>query len=174
MVNASDQEHLVRDQLTQTLADAFERYENQRVLLEWYRDDILPNQVRAYRSVYERYLTEGPFKIGNPPAFGDVVTAQQTLAGTVQGYIAALGALWQAVVDVANVLQTDDLFQINGEPQPTLQVCPLPALPCEHPCSPLQGPELRGSNGEWPRALPAEAEEGPMLLPPPMPLPKKN
>jgi cobalt-zinc-cadmium efflux system outer membrane protein len=170
-VNASEQEHFVRDQLTQTLADAFERYDNNRRLLEWYRDDILPNQVRAYRGVYERYDKEGGAKIGNPPSFGDVVQAQQTLAQTVQGYITTLGALWQAVVDVANVMQTDDLFQVNGELQPTLPVCKvpelegLPRLPCAHPCSPLSDPQLRGHDGYWPSAAPEKSGE--MMLPPP-------
>jgi cobalt-zinc-cadmium efflux system outer membrane protein len=177
LVNASEQEHLTRDQLTQTLADAFERYDNNRLLLEWYRDDILPNQVRAYRGVYERYEKEAGAPRGNPPAFGDVVQAQQTLATTVQGYITTLGALWQAVVDVANVMQTDDLFQFYGEPAPTLPVCHLPEvagglppLPCAHPCSPLNEPGLRGGNGDWPAAMPEKLDG--QLLPPPTPLPK--
>src|SRR5581483_6150579 len=165
LVNAGEQEHLTRDQLSQTLADAFERYENNRLLLEWYRDDILPNQVRAYRGVYERYEKEAGAPRGNPPAFGDVVQAQQTLATTVQGYVTTLGALWQAVVDVANVMQTDDLFQFYGEPAPTLPVCHLPELagglpplPCAHPCSPLADPALRGVGDGWPAAMPEKLD----------------
>src|SRR5581483_792259 len=55
LVSATEEEHRVRDALTATLADAFERYETNRVLLEYYRDQILPDQVRAYRGVYQRY-----------------------------------------------------------------------------------------------------------------------
>jgi cobalt-zinc-cadmium efflux system outer membrane protein len=159
LVNASEEEHRVRDALTTTLADAFERYETNRFLLELYRDQMLPDQVRAYRGVYQGYLG-GAARIGNPPTFGDVVNAQQTLASTLTTYITTLGLLWQAVVDVANVMQTDDLFQLDGEPQPTLPVCRtpelegLPPLPCEHPCSPLGDPRLRGMDGDWPSALP--------------------
>jgi cobalt-zinc-cadmium efflux system outer membrane protein len=165
LINADEEEHRVRDALTTTLADAFERYDNNRILLEYYRDQILPDQVRAYRGVYTRYLGEGGGKIGNPPTLGDVVSAQQTLAGTMQGYIGTLSSLWQAVVDVANVAQTDDLFQINGEPQPTLPVCKLPELhdlpplPCQHPCSPLGDPALRGMDGRWPPPMPADKKE---------------
>ena len=39
--------------------------------------------------------------------FGDLVTAQQTLAGYITAYVTALGSQWQAVVDIANLLQTD-------------------------------------------------------------------
>ena len=163
MIDASEEEHRVRDALTGTLADAFERYEYNRLALEAFRDEILPHQVRAFRGVFEFYWGAAP-RIGNPPTFGDVVTAQQTLAATLGQYITTLGALWQAVVDVANVAQTDDLFQLDGEPQPTLPVCRVPELggapplPCEHPCSPLTDPALRGADGSWPPPLPADKE----------------
>jgi cobalt-zinc-cadmium efflux system outer membrane protein len=171
LIFAGEEEHRVRDALTQTLADAFERYETNRRSLEDYRDYILPDQVRAYRGVYQRYLGEAPRVGGNPPTFGDVVTAQQTLATTLQGYLTTLGALWQAVVDVANVAQTDDLFQLGGEPLPTLPVCRVPELggppplPCEHPCSPLTDPSLRGGDGNWPPALPAKDEAADLPAP---------
>lgn len=170
LIDASEEEHRVRDALTGTLADAFERYEYNRLALEAFRDEILPHQVRAFRGVFEFYWGAAA-RIGNPPTFGDVVTAQQTLAMTLQQYVATLGALWQAVVDVANVAQTDDLFQLDGEPQPTLPVCRVPELggapplPCSHPCSPLTDPSLRGADGSWPPPLPAD-KEGERLPPP--------
>lgn len=58
VVQASDESHRVRDDLTVRLANAFEAYENNRVLLHLYRDRILPDQVRAYRATYERYQKE--------------------------------------------------------------------------------------------------------------------
>jgi len=75
--------------------------------------------------------------VGDTVSFGDVVTAQQTLAGFIATYITALGAQWTAVVDVANLLQTDDLFGLGQieqfAPIPDLrrllpESCPPPGL----------------------------------------------
>ena len=52
-------------------------------------------------------------------SFGDLVTAQQSLAGYLTTYTSALGLQWTAVVDMANLLQTDDLFRgTEGEANP--------------------------------------------------------
>ena len=74
--------------------------------LEYYRKFILPDQVRAYRGVFERR------RVDPGVAFGDLVQAQQTLAGDVSTYLTILGQLWTSVVGVADLLQTDDLFQL--------------------------------------------------------------
>ena len=50
----------------------------------------------------------------------DVVNAQQILAQSVTTYITTLNTLWTAVVDLASLMQTDDLFAM-----PT----------CEDPCA---------------------------------------
>jgi cobalt-zinc-cadmium efflux system outer membrane protein len=94
-----------RNTLITTLADAFNRYETGRQTVEVAAQQMA-DQLRAYRALRERRRFD-PTAVG----FVDLVTAQQTLAGYIAGYITALGAQWQAVVDVANVLQTDDLFQ---------------------------------------------------------------
>jgi cobalt-zinc-cadmium efflux system outer membrane protein len=108
-----------RNSLTITLADAFNRYEtareNVRITMEQVRD-----QIRAYRALYERRM-RGPM---GDVGFGDVVAAQQTLAGYIASYVSALGLQWTAVNDVANLLQTDDLFQIG----PTSEMTPVPDL----------------------------------------------
>ena len=39
----------VQNDLTSRIADAFERYENNRVLLQLYKEQILPSQVKAFR-----------------------------------------------------------------------------------------------------------------------------
>jgi cobalt-zinc-cadmium efflux system outer membrane protein len=125
-----------RNSLTTTLADAYSRYqtarENVAIALQQTRD-----QVRAYRALYARRQSD-PTAV----TFGDVVTAQQTLAGYIASYVAALGLQWTAVNDVANLLQTDDLFQVGPkqemDPVPDLmQFAPSHGLP---PCSlaPLQ------------------------------------
>jgi outer membrane protein, heavy metal efflux system len=51
LLRAVEEEHRVRDDLSTRLADAFERYRNNRQILEYYRTHILPDQVRAYRGV---------------------------------------------------------------------------------------------------------------------------
>ena len=65
--------HRVRTELTSGLAEAFERYENNRVVLGYYRDRILPDLVRFYQGVYERYQREPAGPAGSPPGFADVV-----------------------------------------------------------------------------------------------------
>src|SRR4029077_9837110 len=90
-------------------------------------------QVRAYRGVYERH-DKDPDRV----SFGDIVTAQQLLANTITNYLVTLGAAWTAVVDVAGLLQTTDLFQVAGEQPlaPVPELWELPPLPCCHPtCS---------------------------------------
>jgi len=94
-----------QNNLTSQLADAFGRYESNRVIVENYRDRILPSLARAYRAMIRRYQVE-PEKVG----FNDIVVAQQNLATALQSYLTALGAQWQAVVDIANLAQSDELY----------------------------------------------------------------
>jgi cobalt-zinc-cadmium efflux system outer membrane protein len=164
LLNAIEEPHRVRDDLTTRLADAFERYSNNLILVQDYRDRILPDQVRVYRSVFERHQIE-PDQV----SFGDIVTAQQTLATAITTYVTTLGALWQAVADVAGLLQTNDLFQVGPVTVPHECVAPVPdleqltPLPCGHPCTPLPDPALKGADGNWPPAAltPATAEPSP-------------
>jgi cobalt-zinc-cadmium efflux system outer membrane protein len=173
VVQSSEEADRVRGALTTRMADAFERYDNNRRLLHIYRDEILPDQVRAYRATYDRYQKEGP----PGAAFADVVVAQQALATSVTTYVGTLGTMWQAVVDVADVLQTDDLFQVGLDGPPDLP-CPVPdlralaPLPCRHPCSPLHDPALKGAHGDWPPAA-AEPIAPPAYKPPPEPVKPK-
>ncbi|MCI0458850.1 MAG: TolC family protein [Gemmataceae bacterium] len=120
LLRASEEASRARNDLTARLAEAFQRYQDNLRLLDYYRLWILPDQVRAYRGVYERHQQEPEIV-----SFGDVVTAQQTLAATITTYVTTLGEAWTAVVEVANVLQTTDLFQVDtGQP-----VAPVPELP---------------------------------------------
>ena len=140
-----------RNSLTISLADAFNRYktarENVEIAMLQCRD-----QVRAYRSLYARRHEGDPTAV----AFGDVVTAQQTLAGYIAGYVTALGLQWTAVNDVANLLQTGDLFQ-GGQRKETDPIPDLRQLSAPEglsPCPPLSeqrsaAPGSRASrNGE--------------------------
>jgi cobalt-zinc-cadmium efflux system outer membrane protein len=112
-----------RNTLTSTLADAFSRYDTARESVAITRQQVR-DQVRAYRGAYDRRQ-----KVPADVAFGDLVTAEQTLATYIANYVTALGQQWQAVVDLANLLQTDDLFQVA----PREEVFPIPDL---HPLPP--------------------------------------
>jgi cobalt-zinc-cadmium efflux system outer membrane protein len=165
LVQSSEESHRVRDDLTTRLAVAFEAYENNRVLLRIYRDRILPDQVRAYRAIYDRYQKEAQpalppgVPVSATPAFSDVVVAQQSLAQSIATYAQTLGSMWQAVADVADLLQTDDLFQLGfagacPEKVDVPDLAILPGLTCLHPCSPLPDPQLKKGHGDWPAAAP--------------------
>lgn len=160
LIRATEEAHRVRDDLTTRLAAAFEQYDDNRRMLEYYRGQMLPDQVRAYRALFERHLAE-PDKV----SFGDVTAAQLSLAGTISTYLATEGALWSAVVGVADLLQTDDMFQLGPEADTTFCLPSLPdlehlaPLPCCHPCSPLPDPALKGASGDWPGAGSAPAAE---------------
>jgi cobalt-zinc-cadmium efflux system outer membrane protein len=129
---SEEQVQTARLQLIGTLADAFNRYTTAREQVDLAQQQI-QDQVRAYRAAYDRHQAE-PDKVG----FGDLVTAQQTLATYITGYITALGLQWQAVVDLANLLQTDDLYQGTR----TAEVAPVPELDPTLPACP-PGPRVK-------------------------------
>ena len=64
--------------------------------------------MQSYRAIYQRYQQDA-----DTVDFNDVVTSQQTLASAVSTYIQALGDQWQSVVDMAGLLQLDDLSQLD-------------------------------------------------------------
>jgi cobalt-zinc-cadmium efflux system outer membrane protein len=157
--------HKARVDLTSRLAEAFERYENNRVILGYYRDQILPDLVRVYRGVYDRYQRDPGGAAGQPPAFTDVVVAQQNLAQAVATYVTTLGSQWQAAVDVADVMQTFDLFGVEKAKHPVAEIpdlVKLPPLPCHHACSPLPHAHQHVVDRGWPPA------ERAAPLPPPV------
>jgi cobalt-zinc-cadmium efflux system outer membrane protein len=133
LMAATEEPHRVELVLTNNLATAYLSYKNSLDALEYYRRFILPDQVRAYRGVYERR------RIDPNSAFGDLVQAQQTLASNVASYLTILGQVWTSVVSVADLLQTDDLFQM-GPPHEIPELPDLDHLPgwiCLHPCGPM-------------------------------------
>ena len=159
LLRAAEEEHRVRDDLARQLADAFERYHLNHELLAPYRTTLLPDQVRVLNGLFERYLSQRPG--ATEVTFIDISTAQQNLATSVSAYLQALAEQWRAVVDIAALLQTEDLFQAGQAPVPTECLPPLPdfdqllSLPCEHRCSPVRDPALLGTvDPAWPAALP--------------------
>jgi cobalt-zinc-cadmium efflux system outer membrane protein len=151
LARATEEEHRVRDDLARQMADAFERYNLNRELLAPYRGSVLPDQVRVFNGIFERYLAPGR---KTDVTFIDISTAQQNLSTSVTAYLQALAAQWQAVVDIASLLQTEDLFQTGQAPTECLPPLPdfdkLLPLPCEHPCS-TADPALRENvDPAWP------------------------
>ncbi|MFO0179385.1 MAG: TolC family protein, partial [Planctomyces sp.] len=105
-----------RQELVQTtnnllsqLAENFSRYETSRVVSTSYRTDIVPDQVRVYRGIYDRFLVDG-----QSVDFAQVVVSQQTLAQVVDGYVLSLTNEWTALVDMAELLQVTDLQTMDG------------------------------------------------------------
>lgn len=137
LIRAEEEPHRVEMNLTNTLANAYANYKNNLDALEYYRRYILPDQVRAYRGAYDRR------QIDPNASFGDVVSAQQTLYSDVTIYLTTLGQLWTSVTSVADLIQTDDLFEFARPeavpPLPDLE--PLGPLPCCHPCAAQAGVE---------------------------------
>ncbi|HWY86442.1 MAG TPA: TolC family protein, partial [Gemmataceae bacterium] len=150
LLRAIEEQHRVRDDLASRVADAFRRYDENRALLDLYRTDILPMQVQAFRAAVARHYGGELDKV----AYTDLIASEQNLVSVIGPYIAALGAQWQAVVDVANLLQTEDLFQAGG----VFPVAPVPdlerllQLPCCHPCSTLPGSVVPSADHSWPAA----------------------
>jgi len=102
---ALEEAQRVRLDLQARLADAIERYQTNRQFVEAYRNQILPDQVRAYRGVVQRYQQE-PEKVN----YNDIITTQQTLVTSLSNYLNALAAQWQGVADLAALAQLDDLY----------------------------------------------------------------
>jgi len=98
-----------RNTLTATLADTYNRYLSNRKIADTYRTEILRDQVRIYRGIYDRYRQGG-----DSVDFAQVVIAQQQLSQAINEYLEALTGQWQAFIDLAEVLQVDDLFQVEA------------------------------------------------------------
>ena len=149
LLRATEESHRVRSALVQSLSDAFERYENTRIQLEMYQKDMLPNQVQAFRATVMRH-SRG--EVGTI-MFTDLVNAEQSLVTLVTSYLGVLHDMWFAAVDIAALLQTPDLFQVDE----TIPVAPIPdlehllPLDCLHPCPVLPDHSFRGGDGFWPK-----------------------
>jgi cobalt-zinc-cadmium efflux system outer membrane protein len=148
LLQATEEPHRVRSALIASLSDAFERFENNRAMLEMYQKDILPNQIHAFRAVVQRH---GFGEVGQV-MYTDLVSAEQGLVSAIASYLGILHDMWFAAVDIAALQQTPDLFQVDETipvaPIPDLeQLCP---LDCVHPCA-VPHPAPRTGDGSWPR-----------------------
>ncbi len=114
------------------MADAFERFETNRIQVQFYREQILPDLARAYRGVYERHQQQ-PDAVG----FGDIIVAKQNFGVGIATYISGLTAQWVAVTDIAALLQLDDLRKLY-------EMAPIPPPPLDNrPAAPdMQQPPI--------------------------------
>jgi cobalt-zinc-cadmium efflux system outer membrane protein len=152
---ATQQVQQAQNELIIRLASVFERYQNARKILLLYRDQILPDQARAYRGVFERHQQQ-PQTI----AFGDVVVAQQILATTVNQYIAVLGDQWNALADLENVTQVLDLSILVENYER------VPPPPANDATTPGPNGAAPGVNGAAPAVKPAPQGTPPAKEPP--------
>ncbi len=115
VIRSTEEIRRVEYDLTAQLVDAFTRFETSRVLLQYNREQILPDLTRAYRGVYIRYQQEGETARGKAGAvgFGDIIVAQQNLTGGLAAYVMLLGNQWTAVADLARLLQVESLSELN-------------------------------------------------------------
>jgi outer membrane protein, heavy metal efflux system len=153
LVRATEESHRVELALSNTLATNFASYKTNLQALDYYRNHILPDQVRAYRGVLARR------QLDPSAAFSDLFSAQQTLSTFVTTYVGVLGTLWTSAVNVADVLQTDDIFQLaRPEGVPTLpDLGVLLPFPCCHPCAPGEPLIHYETSANAPRSLMASA-----------------
>jgi cobalt-zinc-cadmium efflux system outer membrane protein len=156
LIQAQEGPHQTEVNLTTNFALAYSIYKTQLAAMEFYRGNILPDQVRYYRGVFERR------KVDPGAGFGDLVQAQQTLVSEVNAYLGVLGSLWTAVVNVANFLQTDDLYQL-GRP---LELPQLPDFDAQH-LFPCPHPDVASPAGVQPARAPVPPAAAPA---PPAPL----
>jgi cobalt-zinc-cadmium efflux system outer membrane protein len=138
LVYATEEPHRVESDLTAKVSDAFRRLEENRTLLELNRTHLLPHSVQAFRGMVLRHFAGvGLDKDAPAVSFTDLIQAEQSVIGVVATYLTTLQAYWQAVSDVAGLLQTDDVYQMAV----AVQNCPMPdlaqllRLPCSHPCA---------------------------------------
>jgi cobalt-zinc-cadmium efflux system outer membrane protein len=110
VLHATQQTPRIVNDLVAQLADAFERFETNRINLQYLRAQIQPDLVWAYNGVRSRFNELGE---NGPVGFGDIIVAQQNLAAGVSMYLATLGAQWQAVTDLARLLQVENLEELN-------------------------------------------------------------
>jgi outer membrane protein, heavy metal efflux system len=125
LMRAEEEPARVRNELTTLVAAAFQRYDNARAVTMLYRDQIVPDQVRAYRGIVQRYDRAE----GEALNFNDIITSQQTMVEAINRYLESIGEMWDAVVEVANLLQLDDLLSDGVCPLIELDRCPIPELP---------------------------------------------
>jgi cobalt-zinc-cadmium efflux system outer membrane protein len=91
--------------LTERLTGAYQRYQSARQQAQAYRDVILPNARESLK------LVEAGYKGGDKKYdYTAVLQAQQVLFQAQLAETQAMGDLWRGVVEIAWILQQDNLY----------------------------------------------------------------
>jgi cobalt-zinc-cadmium efflux system outer membrane protein len=153
LLRATEEEHRVRLELATRLAEAFERYDSSRRLAEYYRERILPDYKRVFYLVVNLFAAQsekGEYNL----QFLDIINNQQLYVTAVATYLNSLAAQWQAVSDVASLLQIDELY-LPVENQKPPEAAHQQELPCSHPCDPLPNSAVKEETLPMPRKAPS-------------------
>lgn len=110
-----------RNQLTSQLARSYGRYASATRIVQSYQSDVLPDQMRTYRGIYNRFV-----QVGDGVDFAQVILAQQTLFTAMQDYVQALSEQWDSAVELARIAQIDDLFGMESLIGPAANTEPAP------------------------------------------------
>ncbi|MGN6544225.1 MAG: TolC family protein [Aureliella sp.] len=129
LVRATQTVPQTENELLAQLAPAYARYASNRQLASNFRTSALRDQVRVYRGIYQRYHAD-PTGI----AFNDIIVAQQTMSTTLTQYVGILQAQWQGVVDVGELLQVNDIFQLG----PSVDVAQIPEITVQDSAQPAE------------------------------------
>lgn len=113
LVRAKQDYTAIQNRLMSEVAERFGRYQTGRAVSASYRTEIVPDQVRAYRGIYNNFLIDGQLV-----DFTGVVNAQQTLGDVIESYTRSLDEEWTAAVDLAEILQVSDLLTMDGAAKP--------------------------------------------------------
>jgi cobalt-zinc-cadmium efflux system outer membrane protein len=160
LLRANEEPHRVQMALTASFSDAYRRYEENRTLLQMYQKKILPKQVLSFRGAVKL------LEVQNQVAFTDLISAEQNLITVIGNYLPILQAQWQAVADVSNLLQTDQVYTMaeEMEAEPPVNFEELLKLPCCHPCA-APTPPPTGNSIRQGSAAPPLSQNTPGLLP---------
>jgi len=69
----------------------------------------VPSQVQTFRGVYTQFRSAG-----GELDFAQVIVSQQTLAQVLSEYLNTLSNEWDAAVDIAEILQVEDIDTMDG------------------------------------------------------------
>lgn len=141
----------VRNDLAGRLAEAFGRFAAARDQVVLLRDGALPDQVRAYRALRDRYVRDPSLPDSSQPNFQDVINAQLNLGQLMVTYLGLLDDLTGAMIDVADLAQTDDLFAL-ARAKTCLGPIGLELVTEDRPCSPLPAGPFQRPARPWPAA----------------------
>ncbi|MCH5374456.1 MAG: TolC family protein [Planctomycetes bacterium] len=111
-----------RNDLVALLAQTYSDYSSSRTIAEAYRGEIIREQVRTYRGIYDRFR-----QAGDNLDFSQIVVSQQALFEVVDQYLIALDSQWQALVELARVLQLHDLGMLDALDSSAVDTLPAPA-----------------------------------------------